>query len=210
MRPALLVVVALLTAGCARPAAVARPAPGGAPVIAVLPFRTGGTLDAQGAFRPGPQPGVDATAGDVVADAIRSAFAARGVRTVGGDATAGALALADAGTYDPALAARVGRRLGAEVVVLGAVARFRERVGSAWAAATPASVAYEAAAVRVADAALLRRDAFDWTQQALSENLLQLPRFLEGGGHWLTREEMIEGAARHTAERLARAAAPGG
>lgn len=50
-------------------------------------------------------------------------------------------------------------------------------------------------------------DHFAYTQQALSENLLNLPKFLEAGGRWLTREEMLGGAADATAGRLADAIA---
>ena len=44
----------------------------------------------------------------------------------------------------------------------------------------------------------------DYTQQALSENLLDLPRFLKGGGRWVTREEILDGGLEETAQKLAK------
>ena len=82
--------------------------------------------------------------------------------------------------------------------------RYHERQGTAWAVESPAAVTYEAALVHAPDGALLAVDRFEYVQQALSENLLQLPRFVEGGGRWLTREELLDQALARTAERLAR------
>jgi len=115
----------------------------------------------------------------------------------------GAASLADAGHYDPAFAVRLAGKLGARFVVLGALVRFRQREGSALGVTSPASVAYQVALVRAADQAILGTDRFDYTQQSLSENLLDLPRFLKAGGRWMSREEILEGALEETAHRLA-------
>ncbi len=77
--------------------------------------------------------------------------------------------------------------------------------GPAAARMLAAPVAYEAAVVHAPDGALLAVDRFEYAQQALTENLLQLPRFVESGGRWLTREELLDQALARTAERLARA-----
>ena len=66
-----------------------------------------------------------------------------------------------------------------------------------------ALVAYQVALVRASDRAVLVTDRFDYTQQSLSENLLDLPRFLKAGGRWMTREEILEGALDETARKLA-------
>ncbi|TMA63562.1 MAG: hypothetical protein E6J68_11755 [Deltaproteobacteria bacterium] len=120
------------------------------------------------------------------------------------DRVLGAWSLADTGAYDAQLAARVADKVGANLAVLGTLSRYHERQGTAWAVESPAAVTYEAALVHAPDGALLAVDRFEYVQQALSENLLQLPRFVEGGGRWLTREELLDQALARTAERLAR------
>ena len=109
-------------------------------------------------------------------------FAKSGVNVVDPERVFGAVSLADAGRYDPPFAARVASKVGARFVVLGALGRFRQREGSALGVTSPASVVYQVALVRASDRAILATDRLDYTQQALSENLLDLPRFLKGGG----------------------------
>jgi hypothetical protein len=192
----------LLLAGCAlRPPARA-PAPAGR--VAVLPFHTGGTLTPDGAFAAGPdaEPGP----GDHGASAARlltERLAAAGVPVADPARVLGAATLA--GADDPRQAARVAQRLGADFAVLGTIVRYREREGSALAVRSPASVAYQLAVVRAADRSVLVTDRFDHTQQPLSENLLDLPMFLRGGGRWMTREEMLGAALAESAEKIAAA-----
>jgi hypothetical protein len=107
-----------------------------------------------------------------------------------------------AARYDKELAKRVARAVGARLVVMGALTRFVEREGSAWGATTPASVWYQAILLD-ADGQVLDRERFEYAQQPLSQNLLELPRFLQGGGRWVTRDEMLDGALAETAGKLA-------
>jgi len=188
-------------AACPRPepprsvAALAGPAR-----VAVLPFRTGSA--------PGTEVGtgetVPADAGSQAARMLAARLAAAGVAVVDPDRVVGVWSLADTGTYDARAAVRVADKVGANQAVFGTLWRYREREGTAWAVKTPAAVAYEATLVHVPDGALLAVDRFEYAQQALSENLLQLPRFVEGGGRWLTREELVDQALARTAERFAR------
>ena len=131
-------------------------------------------------------------------------LAASGIAVIDPDRVLGVWSLADTGTYDVRVAARVADKVGANVAVFGTLWRYREREGTAWAVRTPAAVAYEATLVHAPDGALLAVDRFEYAQQALSENLLQLPRFVEGGGRWLTRQELLDQALARTAERFAR------
>jgi hypothetical protein len=112
---------------------------------------------------------------------------------------------AGAAVYDARLGVRVATKAGANLAVVGAITRYVQREGSALGARTPASVAYQAALVRAPDAAIVAVDRFDYTQQPLTSNLLDLPRFLRAGGRWLTREELLEGALGETAEKFANA-----
>lgn len=205
-RPRVLLLIALL-ASCTQPgghpAAAPRPS-GETGTVAVLPFRTGGVLSQAGTF----QEIDDAQAGPgdhgpLAARALAGDLVKRGLGVVDPERVFGAASLADAGHYDPAFAVRLAGKLGARFVVLGALVRFRQREGSALGVTSPASVAYQVALVRAADQAILGTDRFDYTQQSLSENLLDLPRFLKAGGRWMSREEILEGALEETAHRLA-------
>jgi len=94
---------------------------------------------------------------------------------------------------------------GAPLALIGQERLEGQREGSALGVTSPASVAYQVALVRASDQAILGTDRFDYTQQSLSENLLDLPRFLKAGGRWMTREEILQGALEETAHKLATA-----
>jgi hypothetical protein len=83
-----------------------------------------------------------------------------------------------------------GRRAGADLVMIGHLYRFRERVGKKFAVETPASVAFDVHLVRVSDGRLLWTGYLDETQHSLSENLFNLEMFLEREGQWVTAQEM--------------------
>ena len=84
----------------------------------------------------------------------------------------------------------VGNELGAEGVVVGYLYRFRERKGESFSVEQPASVAFEIHLIRVEDGALVWRGAFDRTQGALMENLLQGASFFREKGRWVTAQEL--------------------
>jgi len=86
--------------------------------------------------------------------------------------------------------AKTGRRLGADAVIAGNIYRFRERVGSDYAAESPASVAFTVAMVRVSDSSVVWSAVFDETQHSLMENLFNIGTFFKRGGKWLTAEQL--------------------
>ena len=86
--------------------------------------------------------------------------------------------------------AKTGRRLGADAVIAGNIYRFRERVGSDYAAESPASVAFTLAMVRVSDSSVVWSAVFDETQRSLMENLFNIGTFFKRGGKWLTAEQL--------------------
>ena len=183
----------LLLAGCVRrPLEPSPPLPllTGPLRVAVVPFRT--TIEP-------PLPGLGAAAARALGDQLAGA----GFSVVDADRVADA-AQAEAGSFDTGFARRVADKVGATLAVLGAISRYREREGPAWAAASPASVAYEVALVRASDGRLLVFDRFEHTQQAGSDSTLELPAEVRGGVHWLSRDEMLDQALRRTADRLAR------
>jgi hypothetical protein len=92
---------------------------------------------------------------------------------------------------DPvAMLQEVGKVFGADAVLAGTLYRWREREGTDYAVNRPASLAFDLHLVSVADGAVLWRGRFDKTQQALTENVLDVQTFIRGGGRWLTAEEL--------------------
>jgi hypothetical protein len=194
-----------MLAGCAPRSQVPVVAPAtGPPAVAVLPFRTGGQLGADAAFTArGDLPPVPDDIGEQMAETLSGALARNGVATVDPSHVMRATPPPGAARYDAALAARVARGLGVRLAVLGALTRYDEREGSAWGTRNPATVWYQAMLVDAESSAVVDRQRFEYTQQPLSQNLLELPRFLQGGGRWVTRQEMLTGALNETGANLA-------
>jgi hypothetical protein len=88
------------------------------------------------------------------------------------------------------LAIALGRKLQVDHVMVGIVWRYKERVGTAEASASPASVAFTLYLLNVAQGAPVWQATFDKTQQALSENLLNAKDFFSMGARWLTADEL--------------------
>ncbi len=84
----------------------------------------------------------------------------------------------------------VGRRLGADGVLVGRVYRFRERRGRDFSAETTAAVTFDLLLIHVRDGRLLWEGHFDESQQALTENLFNIGAFLQRRGRWLTAREL--------------------
>jgi len=85
---------------------------------------------------------------------------------------------------------QIGRQIGADVVLVGYIYRFKDRVGGKYAVDTPASVAFDLNMISTHDGALIWSGHFDETQQSLNENLFLLSDFLKRGGVWVTAEQM--------------------
>ena len=86
--------------------------------------------------------------------------------------------------------ARRGRVNGADVVLVGFVYRFKERVGKGYGVESPASVAFDLHLIRVADGRTIWSAHFDETQKSLGDNLFRLGSFISRGGRWLTAEDL--------------------
>jgi hypothetical protein len=189
-------VVALGLTACAHrtlPPSHPMPLPAGVRV-AVLPFRIAVATPR------GAEPiRVPEETGGTAATALADALAERGVAVVPADVV---LQAVPGGVADLAAARKLAEQLKANVAAVGTITRYLERNGSALGVTSPASVAYEVVLLRALDGALMGTDRFDYTQSPLNENVLDLPRFIEGGGRWRTREEILTSALRETAERL--------
>ena len=99
----------------------------------------------------------------------------------------------DAGTLsERALLVEAGKALNADAVLAGHIFRFRERIGTSYAAKSPASVAFDIHLIRVADGRVLWSGQFNETQKSLSENFLHLETFLKRKASWVTAREMAQ------------------
>ncbi len=185
--------------GCVERVVPARP-----PVIpslvqlAVPPLRF--TAAAPGDADPVPVP---ADAGVTAARTLTDRLAEARVSVLDADRVAAATADMAPDPDDAARARTLGKRMGATVVAFGVVRRYVERKGSGLGVTAPASVAYEIVVYVASDGTVLGTDRFDYTQAPLGENLLDLPAFVEGGGRWRTRAEILERALGESAKRLA-------
>jgi hypothetical protein len=88
------------------------------------------------------------------------------------------------------VARELGKRIGADYVLVGNVWRYKDRTGSALAAENPASVAFALYLIEVGSGRMLWSDVFSETQHSLSENILQAKGFFEMGGKWVTADEL--------------------
>jgi hypothetical protein len=87
-------------------------------------------------------------------------------------------------------AMKVGNELHADVLVIGFVYRYRERVGYAYSTEHPASVAFEIHMISVKDGNTLWRGVFDKTQRSLTENVYEVFSFVKGGAKWVTARQL--------------------
>src|SRR5262249_21319510 len=85
-----------------------------------------------------------------------------------------------------AFAEVVAREFGATAALFGTVYRYRERRGGELGASRPASVGLELELHAAPGARLLWTARFDHTQQALSQNAFEAPRYPGAGSRWLS------------------------
>ncbi|MBW2057460.1 MAG: hypothetical protein JRH07_12090 [Deltaproteobacteria bacterium] len=166
-------------------------------VIAVVPFHASGADAERELLRYGGFTGYVA-AGDVAAQGpetvttlFRQRLIAHGYSLVSQEIIAEAPSFATRFQENPlAFARRLAREVKADSVLMGEVFRYRERVGNAWGARQPASVAFVALLVRGENGESLWRGRFDETQKPLSEDALDFFSFVRRGGRWLTAREL--------------------
>lgn len=104
--------------------------------------------------------------------------------------------------HDPLLdttrkqAVRLGEMLGADIMVVGTIWRFREKGTLDEAmedmSKSPASVGFALYLVEVKSGVRLWRGSFDGTQKALTEDVLVGAKQLKMGLRWLTAEELAQ------------------
>ena len=87
---------------------------------------------------------------------------------------------------------KVGRELGADVLIVGYVYRYTERDGYNYSAKHPASVFFEIHLIKTIDGSIIWRGIFDKTQKSLMEDVFQISSFFKGGGKWMTARQLTE------------------
>jgi hypothetical protein len=106
-----------------------------------------------------------------------------------------ALKTAQAGeseTITPRVVQKTGKAVGADVVIIGRVQKFIERVGGRLGIESPASVGFVVTMISVGDGQTLWSSEYYETQKTLSEDINTLPLFIKRGGKWLTARELAE------------------
>tara|TARA_B100000959_G_scaffold287499_1_gene373020 strand:+ start:157595 stop:158164 length:570 start_codon:yes stop_codon:yes gene_type:complete len=78
----------------------------------------------------------------------------------------------------------------ADILVIGTVARYEERIGSKIAVDRPASVGFSIAVVDVKTRIVIWAGKYEKKQIALFDNLLDYSTFLKGGMVWTTANEL--------------------
>ena len=96
----------------------------------------------------------------------------------------------------------VGKRLGIDAVLRGEVLAFDERVGTEVGAKTPAHVGFAVEVDRISSGERVWQAAYDETQQALSDNFLNLPGFVRSGAKWVRAGELAAIGAEKVAAQL--------
>lgn len=102
----------------------------------------------------------------------------------------------------PGEAVAVGKLLGVDAVVRGQVTAFEERIGSEFGAQRTARVVFAVEVVRIPSGVALWQGEYAEQQQALSENLLSLPGFMQARGRWLRAGELAALGADRMAAKL--------
>lgn len=90
---------------------------------------------------------------------------------------------------DRALWLNIGRTLKAEGALVCFLYRYSDRIGSRYAVEQPASVAFDLYLLRISDGRIIWNGRFDETQRALSENLLEIDKFVKRKG-WISAADM--------------------
>lgn len=85
---------------------------------------------------------------------------------------------------------KTGGELKADVVVVGFLYRYKERIGYDYSAERPASVTYEIHMISVNDGKTIWRGVYDKTQKSLMEDVFQASSFFKGGARWVTARQL--------------------
>ncbi len=86
----------------------------------------------------------------------------------------------------------VGQCLDVDVLLVPQVIFWQDREGTEMGAVKPASVTLDMYLVNINQNRLISRAHFEETQESLSDNLLNLGKFMDRSGKWITARELAE------------------
>lgn len=135
---------------------------------------------------------------------LQAAMKEAGWRLVPGEAVFAKLPAAKA---PEERAGALAKAVHADVAVTATIARYRERVGSAYGATAGASVSLQIFAVPAGGGEAQWRARYAITQEPLAYNLWNLWGVLRGGPKWLTADELARIGVDEAVDRFAHAAA---
>lgn len=87
---------------------------------------------------------------------------------------------------------QVGKCIPADYLLVPQLLSYQERKGGDWGAEVPAGVIMDFFLLDVRNEAILRRYRFEEIQQPLSENLLDVGKFVSRGGKWVPARELAQ------------------
>jgi hypothetical protein len=87
-------------------------------------------------------------------------------------------------------AIELGHKTLADAVLYGQIERYKERVGSDYAAASPASVAFTLHLVDIKSSQVIWSAHFSKSQKSLSENVFDVVAFVQNSGRWVRAHEI--------------------
>jgi hypothetical protein len=193
-----------LIQGCGGTQTAARPSgpPSAFATLLVMPVTDLGGARPAGDHARSPISGQMFQAGSVAKDAaaflhaqLAERLGAAGYRILGAEQAEGVRAQLLGGEKtlsERELLVAAGKAMGADAVVAGYVYRFQDRVGNALSVDTAASVAFDFHLVDAKDGRLLYSGAVDETQAPLSDNLLEVGRFMKRGAKWVNAWDLAQ------------------
>jgi hypothetical protein len=99
-------------------------------------------------------------------------------------------------------AIELGRKVAADGVIYGALNRYRERVGYDYAAQTPAAVAFTLHFLDENSKQVVWTAKFAKEQQALTQNILDLPNFIQRGARWVRAHDIAAEGVQESLDNL--------
>lgn len=87
-------------------------------------------------------------------------------------------------------ALKLGKQLSLDAVVYGTVTRYKERVGTDYAAKSPAAVAFAIHVIDVHNGVIIWTARYARQQVALSQNIFNLANFVENRARWVRAQDI--------------------
>lgn len=166
-------------------------APGEVRRLAVMPFAIGAGVGREPA-ESGQEPIVE-TPAETVQLALRDGLALYQDWTIVGEQVTADVVQQVTGSLAPPTpeqARAIGVALQVDAVLRGEVRTYVERIGTGLGVKRPAHVGFSVEMLRMPDATVVWQAQFNKEQQALSDNLLNLPGFFRTGARWVKARDL--------------------